>query len=163
MSAPFFPNRTRNVLAACLPGLVGALALSVSAWAAAQSAEPGDIVVERRVMTSDAFEPVPKQDDPVAVKASTFPTQTFDASVATLVSDLDLTGARGSLGVATNDGVNAAGLQALTRLTNGVAPNVGAGLGTGSLAQSGNSLGGTVVNSVTGTLAPLGAALGALK
>lgn len=163
MSASFFPNRTHNVIAACLPGLVGALALGASAWAAAQSADPGDIVIERRVMSRDAFEPVPKRNDPVVVKAPTFPAQTFDGTVATLASDLDLTRAHGSLGVATDSGINAAGLQVLTRLTSGVAPAVGGGLGASGVAQPGSGLGGTVVNSVTGTLAPLGAALGAIK
>lgn len=141
-----------------------ALALSCSMRAAAQDAQPGDIIVERQVMPRDAFTHVPRADNPVLARATTFPAKTFDASIATLVSDVDLTNARGSGGIAAGADGSAAGLAAATTLLAGSAAASRAAGGTGALGQGPTpGIGATISSSVTGALAPLGAALGAMK
>jgi len=79
------------------------MGLCASAFAAGVSAQqvvnPGDIIVERDVTPRSAFASVPKSQDPVLVRATTFPKNSFDPAMATLVNDTDLTNARGNSGV----------------------------------------------------------------
>jgi hypothetical protein len=142
-----------------------AFAGSVAMWPALPAAadEPGDLIVMRTVTPRIAYDVVPKQDDPVAVRVTTFPKSTFDDVMGGLVSDLDLNGARGSAGVA--GGGSSSALAAAT-----------AALGVGSAAQQRNgapmgmagmggtsTIGTTVSQTITGALAPLTSGLGNLK
>ncbi|TAM05936.1 MAG: hypothetical protein EPN70_07085 [Paraburkholderia sp.] len=143
----------------------GFLAAGVSAVAAAQQGDnPGDIVVARDITPRSAFANVPKRQDPVAVRATTFPASGFDPAMAAVASDADLTNARGSAGVApgstTNTNANAAGMQALTGILSG--RNTGSNVAMGASAQPGG-IGNTISSGVNGALAPLAAALGVLK
>ncbi|WP_206999539.1 hypothetical protein [Trinickia mobilis] len=164
MTASIFAKRAHRALA-LIPAFAGVLMAGAAASAnAQQSGNPGDIIVERTVMPRDAFTPVPKDQDPVAVRATTFPATTFNPLMASVVSDLDLTNAHGSSGVSTA-GVNGseAGLQAVTRILSGSTTGSNVAVGANALPQQGVSVGGQISMSVTGALAPLGAALGALK
>ncbi|WP_296655686.1 hypothetical protein [Paraburkholderia sp.] len=142
----------------------GFLAVGVSAVAAAQQGEnPGDIIVARDITPRSAFANVPKRQDPVAVRATTFPASGFDPAMAAVASDADLTNARGSAGVAPGgpaNNANAAGMQALTGILSG--RNTGSTVAMGAGAQTGG-IGNTISSGVSGALAPLAAALGALK
>ena len=153
----------RRSLALLLPSLVGALAGYAAASATAQEPLPGDIIVERQVMPRDAFHALPKQDNPVVTRATTFPTPTFDASIGTLLSDVDLINARGSAGVTPGANVSAASLQALDKLVGGSAAASNVPVAPVGLAQPMAGLGATVSTTVTGALAPLGAILGGQK
>lgn len=142
-----------------------AVLLAAAAWSACAqgTGNPGDIIVEREVMPRDAFNAVPRNENPVAVRAATFPAPTFDATVATLVSDADLTRAHGSQGIAgAGSSGSTAGLQALAKLLGGSATGSNVAMGAGGLAPSTKGVGGTVSLSVTGALAPLGAGLAGL-
>lgn len=129
---------------------------------AQQVVNPGDIIVERDITPRSAFAVVPKSQDPVAVRATTFPANTFDPTMASVVSDSELTSAHGSAGVAPNGtgGASAAGMQALTSILTG--RDTGSNVALGSGGQAGG-LGGMISSTVTGALAPLSAALGAMK
>lgn len=150
--------RRRSVRGAALLGL---LAAGVSAGAQ-QTTNPGDIIVERAVNPRSAFVAVPKNEDPVMVRATTFPKNSFDPTISTLVSDTDLTNAHGSTGVAAGGvlGNNSAGVQAVTHLL--VGSQTGGNVPLGAGGQVGGGLGGTISSTVTGALAPLTNALGAL-
>jgi hypothetical protein len=142
----------------------GFLAAGVSAVATAQQdVNPGDIIVERDITPRSAFAEVPKSQDPVAVRATTFPANTFDPTMAAVVSDTELTNARGSAGVAPSGttGANAASMQALTSILTG--RDTGSNVAMGASGQSGAGLGGMISSTMTGALAPLSAALGATK
>ncbi|MEX3704750.1 hypothetical protein AB3X92_28955 [Paraburkholderia sp. BR14317] len=92
-------RRSAQVAAA----LCGLLAASVTAGVAAQQVtNPGDVIVERDITPRSAFDNVPKSQDPVLVRATTFPKNSFDPAMATLVTDTDLTNAHGSSGVNAN-------------------------------------------------------------
>jgi hypothetical protein len=138
------------------------LAAGGSVVAKAQVVNPGDIIVERDVTPRSAFAGVPKSDDPVAVRATTFPKNSFDPTMAAVVSDTELTNARGSTGVASGGtgSANAAGMQALTSILTG--NDTGNNVARGAGGQAGG-VGGMISSSVTGALAPLSAALGAVK
>ncbi|MFC5428535.1 hypothetical protein ACFPTO_06915 [Paraburkholderia denitrificans] len=141
----------------------GFLAAGVSAVASAQQDEnPGDIIVARDITPRSAFANVPKRQDPVAVRATTFPASGFDPAMAAVASDADLTNARGSARVAPGGpaNANAAGMQALTGILSG--RNTGSNVALGAGAQPGG-IGNTISSSATGALAPLAAALGAIK
>jgi hypothetical protein len=129
---------------------------------AQQVVNPGDIIIERDITPRSAFAVVPKSQDPVAVRATTFPANTFDPTMASVVSDSELTSAHGSAGVAPNGttGASAAGMQALTSILTG--RDTGSNVALGAGGQAGG-LGGTISSTLTGALAPLSAALGALK
>lgn len=145
--------------AALLPSVVAVLA-AVSPNGFAQESTPGDIIVEREVMPRDAFRAVPRNENPVAVKATTFPAPAFDSTVGSLVSDADLTQAHGSLGVSgTGVGGSTASLQALTKILGGSATGSNVAMGPGGLAPATTGVGGTISMSVTGALAPLSSAL----
>ena len=157
----------RFALSALVPGLATPFAAIAAPGALAQSSgNPGDIIVERQVMPRDAFHAVPRDENPVAVRATTFPAPAFDATVGTLVSDADLTQAHGSQGVERNGVGGLASLQALTKILGGSATGSNVAMGPGGIAQSTTGIGGTITTSVTGALAPLTtgiAGLGGLK
>lgn len=146
--------------AALLPSVVAVLAAVSPNGFAQESTTRGDIIVEREVMPRDAFRAVPRNENPVAVKATTFPAPAFDSTVGSLVSDADLTNAHGSLGVSgTGVGGSTASLQALTKILGGSATGSNVAMGPGGLAPTTTGVGGTISMSVTGALAPLSSAL----
>ncbi len=157
---------------ASLPAAVATVAALLSACftvgaMAQQVVNPGDIVVERTVMPRDAFTQVPKSQDPVAVRATTFPATSFNPAVAQLVSDTDLTNAHGSSGVADGGILGGSGMQAVTQILSGKTTGSTVALNSGSIGMPAPGIGGTITSSVTGSLAPLsnalGGALGGLK
>ncbi len=147
--------RIAAVVCACL-------AAGVTAVATAQVVNPGDIIVERDVTPRSAFDSVPKSQDPVLVRATTFPANTFDPTMAAVVSDAELTTAHGSTGViaSTTTSATAASMQALTGILSG--RESGSNMAMGAGVQAG-SMGGSITSAVTGALAPLSAAMGAVK
>ncbi len=149
--------------AALLPSVVALLAAASPNGFAQQSSSPGDIVVEREVMPRDAFRALPRDENPIAVKATTFPAPAFDSTVGALVSDADLTQMHGSQGIAgAGTGGSTASLQALTKILGGSATGSNVAMGPGGIAPATTGVGGTVSLSVTGALAPLGSALAGL-
>ncbi|MGV2289008.1 hypothetical protein AAHK20_09855 [Trinickia sp. YCB016] len=170
MTATLSPKRALHALA-LTPAFAGALMIGAAVLSAASSANaqqngnPGNIIVESTVTPRDAFNPVPKSADPVAVSATTFPATTFNPTMASVVSDLDLTNAHGSSGVSSAGMSNgsAAGLQAVTKILSGSTTGNNVAVGANALPQQGVGVGGQISMSVTGALAPLGSALGALK
>jgi hypothetical protein len=159
--------RPRSWLAV-LPSLLPAAAATVVALLTAgftfdavaqQAVNPGDIIVERAVTPRDAFIPVPKNEDPVAVRATTFPANTFNPAVAQLVGDTDLTNAHGSSGVAEGGVLGGTGMQAVTQILSGKATGNNIALNSGGIGMPAAGIGGTITSSVTGALAPLSNAL----
>jgi hypothetical protein len=134
---------------------------------AQQAVNPGDIIVERAVTPPDAFVPVPRTQDPVAVRATTFPANSFNPAIAQLVGDTDLTNAHGSSGVAENSVLSGGGMQAVTQILSGKATGSNVALNSGGIGMPAPGIGGTITSSVTGALAPLSntltGALGGLK
>ncbi|WP_206952975.1 hypothetical protein [Trinickia acidisoli] len=159
------PVSTRRLAqAALLPSVVAAALAAAAPGAFAQSSgDPGDIIVEREVMPRDAFQALPRDENPVAVRATTFPAPAFDSALGTLVSDADLTQAHGSQGVS-NAGTSGstASLQALTKILGGSSTGSNVAMGPGGLAPTTTGVGGTISMSVTGALAPLSSALAGL-
>ncbi|RFU46731.1 hypothetical protein [Paraburkholderia sp. DHOC27] len=147
-----------RVLLGVLVSVVAA-GIAVSAFAQ-QSINPGDIIVERQVTPRDAFDAVPKSQDPVAVRATTFPANSFDPAMAALVSDTDLVNAHGSSGVGGDAALSGTGLQAVTQILSGKATGNNVALNAGSIGQPAAGVGGTITSSVVGALAPLSSALG---
>ncbi|EDZ97722.1 conserved hypothetical protein [Burkholderia sp. H160] len=127
---------------------------------AEQVANPGDIIVERSVTPRDAFVPVPRDQDPVAVRATTFPANSFDPTIATLVGDTDLTNAHGSTGVADGGALGGTGMQAVTQILSGRTTGNNIPLNAGGIGGPAAGVGGTISSSVTGALAPLSNVLG---
>ncbi|MCP3723863.1 hypothetical protein M3I53_12100 [Paraburkholderia sp. CNPSo 3272] len=154
-------RRSAQVAAA----LCGILAASVTAGVTAQVTNPGDVIVERDVTPRSAFDNVPKSQDPVLVRATTFPKNSFDPAMATLVTDTDLTNAHGSSGVNANGALSAqtAGVQALTRILTGSATGSNVAAGAGASGGVGAGLGGTISSTITGALGPLTGAMGGMK
>lgn len=134
---------------------------------AQQAVNPGDIIVERTITPRDAFVPVPKSQDPVAVRATTFPANSFNPAVAQVVADTDLTNAHGSSGVADGGVLGGTGMQAVTQILSGRATGNNVALNSGGIGLPAPGIGGTITSSVTGALAPLSnaltGALGGLK
>jgi hypothetical protein len=157
-------SKRHLALAALLTGLAVVLAVTATPSALAQqTGNPGDIIVERNVMPRDAFRAVPRDENPVAVRATTFPAPAFDSMLGSLVSDSDLTQAHGSQGVASMSATGgAASLQALTNLLGGSATGSNVPVGTGGIAPATTGIGGKISMSVTGALAPLSAGLAGL-
>jgi hypothetical protein len=160
--------RQRSPRTALVCVLVSGLAASAMIPAAAQQAtQPGNLIIERDVTPRDAFAPVPKSADPISVQVQTFPSGAFDSTVGAMVSDLDLNTAHGTSGVGGNGGfmqvlVGTNGVEHLLAGNGTVAGSgipVGAGAGLGGVG----GIGASVAQTVTGALAPLGAAMGALK
>jgi hypothetical protein len=165
VSPAFLPSALPAAVATVVALLAACFATNVGAQ---QVANPGDIIVERTVTPRDAFAPVPKDQDPVAVRATTFPSTSFNPAVAQLVGDTDLTNAHGSSGVA-DGGVlgGGGGMQAVTQILSGKTTGSTVALNAGSIGMPAPGIGGTITSSVTGSLAPLtnalGGALGGLK
>ncbi|MDR3095502.1 MAG: hypothetical protein LBV73_00335 [Paraburkholderia sp.] len=161
LKTPVAHRRSARFAAVLSAAFAAALAAGVGAQ---QVANPGDIIVERDITPRSAFASVPKSQDPVLVRATTFPKNTFDPTMATLVSDTDLTNAHGNSGVNTNGALagQAAGVQAINRVLVGNPAGSGAALGAGGSAQAVGGLGGTISSTVTGALAPITSALGAI-
>jgi hypothetical protein len=134
-------------------------AMSVTGIAFAQVVNPGDIVIERQITPRIAYDAVPKSDDPVTSRVSTFPANTFNPTMTQLASDADLTNAHGSAGLDTS-AAGGAGLQAVTRILSGTTTNNNVALNSGGIGQPAPGIGGTISQSVTGALAPLSTALG---
>ncbi|RDK01396.1 hypothetical protein DLM46_17945 [Paraburkholderia lacunae] len=136
------------------------LAAGFSVDAAAQQVtNPGDIIVERTITPRDAFVPVPKSEDPVAVRATTFPATSFDPAIAQVVGDTDLTNAHGSTGVAEGGVLGSSGMQAVTQILSGKTTGNNVALNAGTIGMPAPGVGGTITSSVTGALAPLSNAL----
>lgn len=157
-----------TLLPAALASVVGLLGASFAADALAQQAvNPGDIIVERTITPRDAFIPVPKSQDPVAVRTTTFPANSFNPAVAQIVGDTDLTNAHGSSGVADGGVLGGTGMQAVTQILSGKATGNNVALNSGGIGLPAPGIGGTITSSVTGALAPLSnaltGALGGLK
>ncbi|HEY4295777.1 MAG TPA: hypothetical protein VGM85_04825 [Paraburkholderia sp.] len=157
---------------AWLPALERVIVLLAACFAAGQAfaqqtVNPGDIIVERTVTPRDAFVPVPRSQDPVAVRATTFPANSFNPAIAQLVGDTDLTNAHGSSGVAQNGVLGGGGMQAVTQILSGKATGNNIALNSGGIGMPAPGIGGTISSSVTGALAPLSnvlsGALGGLK
>ncbi|MEM5382423.1 hypothetical protein VSR68_02280 [Paraburkholderia phymatum] len=148
-----------TTLAAVVGAFVGASAAGFAGAAAAQVVNPGDIVVEREITPRIAYDPVPRDQDPVTSRVSTFPANTFNPTMAQVASDADLTNAHGSTGLDRNVAGNA-GLQAVTRILTGNTTNNNVALNSGGIGQPAPGLGGSISASVTGALAPLSTALG---
>jgi hypothetical protein len=160
MTASIRTMRARNRYAPLVAALFGMLAASAATLAnAQQSVNPGDIIVERQVTPRIAYDSVPKSDDPVMVRATTFPANSFNPAIAMLVSDADLTNAHGSTGLA-DGSVGSAGLQAVTRILSGNTTGSNVALGNGGIGAPAPGIGGTISSSVSGALAPLSTALG---
>ena len=74
--------RTRDRFPAALAGIAALFALCFAIDAQAQQVtNPGDIIVERTVTPRDAFVPVPRDQDPVAVRATTFPADSVNPAI----------------------------------------------------------------------------------
>ena len=144
------------VVLGALSGLAGAIAPAAHAQ---QVTNPGDIIVERDVTPRSAFAAVPQAQDPVGVRATTFPKNSFDPMMASLVSDTDLTNAHGSSGVAPGGLLNNpnAGMLAVTRILSG--SQTGANTALGATGGAVGGIGSTISSTVTGALAPLSTAL----
>ena len=152
------------VLRSLLPTLALALVGVLQVNHACAQTNPGDIIVERTITPRIAYDNVPKTDDPVQVRASTFQAGAFDGAIGSMASDVDLTGAQGSAGVVGNGAlmaslVGGAGNGGLQHMLAGGSVPLGAGASMGGMG----SLGGTISQTVTGALAPLGTVLGAMK
>ncbi|MGF6968463.1 hypothetical protein OKW43_005491 [Paraburkholderia sp. WC7.3g] len=164
-NAPVLP-RAACARAALLASVLVTACFASHAYAE-QVANPGDIIVERSITPRDAFVPVPRDQDPVAVRATTFPANSFDPTIATLVGDTDLTNAHGSNGVADGGVLGGTGMQAVTQMLSGKATRNTIPLNSGGIGGPAVGIGGTISSSVTGALAPLsnvlGGALGGLK
>ncbi|MFL9960368.1 hypothetical protein PQR02_04350 [Paraburkholderia sediminicola] len=163
-SPPVAPTGLPAALASALVLLTVCFADSATAQ---QVVNPGDIVVERTVTPRDAFVPVPRDQDPVAVRATTFPANSFNPAIAQLVGDTDLTNAHGSSGVATGGALGGPGMQAVAQILSGKATGNNVALNAGGIGGPTAGIGGAISSSVTGALAPLsnalGGALGGLK
>jgi hypothetical protein len=144
--------------AAAAVATVAALML-ISAPAHAQQSNPGDIVLMRAVEPRIAYDSVPKDQQPVIARATTFPANSFNPAMAQLVSDTDLTNARGSSGVATNGVLVNSGMQAVTQILSGSATGNNMALKSSGVGAPVAGIGNTVSTTVTGALAPLGGAL----
>lgn len=152
---------TGHRLAAPMRVLLGVLASVLALTAAAQQVvNPGDIIVERQITPRDAFVAVPTSQDPVAVRATTFPANSFDPAMATLVTDSDLTNVHGSSGVGGDSALSGTGLQAVTQILSGKATGNNIALNAGGIGQPAAGVGGTISSSVVGALAPLSSAMG---
>jgi len=163
MNASIHKPCSRNARAALQYVLFGVLAAGAVTSATAQTeTEPGNLIIEREITPRDAFVPVPKSQDPIAVQVETFPAGTFDAAIGSMASDLDLNNAHGTAGITGNGFMPAlVGTSGIEHMLAGNASTVPVGAGA-SLGGAGG-IGSTVTQSVTGALAPLGAALGAIK
>ncbi|WP_109478035.1 hypothetical protein [Paraburkholderia sp. C35] len=146
-------------LATRLAAIAGLGAAGFASVTCAQVTNPGDIIVERQITPRIAYAPVPKDQDPVSSRVSTFPANSFSPSMAQVASDADLTNAHGSTGL-DQAVAGGAGLQAVTRILTGNTTNNNVALSAGAIGQPAPGIGGNISSSVTGALAPLSTALG---
>src|SRR5262249_32705954 len=102
---------------------------------AQQVTNPGDIVLERKVEPRNAFDSVPRNQEPVLSRATTFPANSFNPAMAQLASDSDLTNARGSTGVNSPGALAGTGMQAVTRILSGNTTGSNVALGSGGIGQ----------------------------
>lgn len=142
-----------------LAAIAGLCAAGFAGPAFAQTANPGDIIVEREITPRIAYAPVPKNQDPISSSVSTFPANTFNPTLAQVASDADLTNAHGSTGL-DKSVAGGAGLQAVTRILTGNTTNNNVAYNSGGIGQPAPGVGGNLSSSVTGALAPLSTALG---
>ena len=167
MTLTVLASKHRPLAAVLAHSLAALLTAAATPPALAQSSgNPGDIIVERNVMPRDAFKAIPRDENPVAVRATTFPAPAFDATIGSLVSDADLTQMHGSQGVTSTTTGGAASLQALATLLGGSATGNNVAMGPGGIAPATKGIGGAITTSITGALAPLSgglAGLGGLK
>lgn len=163
MNASTQKPSSRRPRAALLSALLGVLATGAATNTVAQQlSQPGNLVIERDITPRDAFVPVPKNQDPIAVQVQTFPKATFDGAIGTMASDLDLNGAHGTAGIAGNGYMPAlVGSNGIAHMLAGTGNNIPVGAGA-SIGGAGG-IGSSIAQSVNGALAPLGAALGAMK
>jgi hypothetical protein len=165
MNASTQMPRPRSDHTALLCVLCSVLAAGVAVPAAAQQAtQPGNLIIERDVTPRDAFVPVPRNDDPIAVQVQTFPTGAFDGAIGSMATDLDLNSTHGTAGITGNGFMPAlVGANGLDHLLAG--NGNGTGLSAGAAAGLGGAggIGSTITQTITGALAPLGAAMGAIK
>ncbi|KVN90273.1 hypothetical protein WJ69_12900 [Burkholderia ubonensis] len=134
-----------------------------AARAQEQAVNPGDVIVMRDVKPHIAYRNVPTAQDSVLSRATTFPANSFNPMMATVVSDLDLTNAHGSNGVAPGGMLGDIGMQAVTRVLAGETGGGSVVRGAVGGAPTLGGIGGTISNSVSGALAPLTNALGAAR
>lgn len=128
------------LLPAALTAVVALLTAGFSVDAAAQQiTNPGDIIVERTITPRDAFVPVPKSQDPVAVRATTFSGTSFNPAMAQVVGDTDLTNAHGSSGVAGNGVLGGSGMQAVMQILSGKATGNTVALNAGGIGNAQNN------------------------
>lgn len=161
------PAPRRGVPLAALLCAFGCAAAAATPAAAQQlmqsSTQPGNLVIERTITPRDAFVPVPKSQDPIAVQVETFPRATFDGAIGAMATDLDLNGAHGSGGIA------GSGVRSTLASVGGMGQVLGATgnsvpVGANAAAGAGLAgLGSSIAQTVTSALSPLGAALGAAK
>jgi hypothetical protein len=134
-----------------------------AAFAQAQTENPGDINVIRDITPRVAYHNVPKDQDPVLLRVTTFPSNTFNPMMETMVSDVDLTNAHGSNGIAPDGMLGGAGMQAITRVLAGDAARGAIVHGAIGNAPASGGIGGTISSSITNAIVPLTSALGAAK
>jgi hypothetical protein len=157
------PYGRRVSRVASLAGIAFAGAAAMLSALPAAADEPGDLIIERTITPRIAYDVVPKKDDPVAVRVTTFPKSTFDSVMGGLVSDLDLNGARGSEGVAGSGSTSAlAAATAALGVGSAAQQRNGAPMGLSGMGGT-NTIGTTVSQTITGALAPLTSGLGNLK
>ncbi|NPT56477.1 hypothetical protein [Paraburkholderia elongata] len=161
MNASTQKPSSRRPCAALLSALLGVLAAGAVTGAAAQSdTQRGNLIIERDITPRDAFVPVPRSQDPISVQVQTFPRATFDAAIGAMASDLDLNSAHGTTGITGNGFMpSLVGANSIEHMLAGNAVPVGAGASLGGAG----GIGASIAQSVNGALAPLGAALGAMK
>ncbi|WP_144156858.1 hypothetical protein [Paraburkholderia sp. BCC1885] len=162
---PSLRSDHRTLLCVLCSVLAAGAAVSSVPAAAQQATQPGNLIIERDITPRDAFVPVPRNDDPIAVQVQTFPTVAFDGALGAMASDLDLNSAHGTTGISTGSSF----MPALVG-TNGIEHMLagngnGSGLPVGAAAGLGGAggIGSTITQTITGALAPLGAAMGSIK
>ncbi|KVO82729.1 hypothetical protein WL21_07505 [Burkholderia ubonensis] len=160
MNVQFPPLRCPALAALC--AACAALACGTTR-AQEQVANPGDIIAMRNITPRVAYHNVPTDQDSVLSRATTFPANSFNPMMATVVSDLDLTNAHGSNGVAPGGMLGDIGMQAVTRVLVGDTGGGSIVRGAVGSASATGGIGGTISGSVTGALAPVTSALGGAK
>jgi hypothetical protein len=167
MPAPTVQSRAHACLRAAPCVICALLGVGVVPQASAQQVtDPGNLIIQRAITPRDAFVPVPKNQDPIAVQVETFPASAFDGAVGSMATDLDLNGAHGSSGVG-GGGLTPVlgGANGVGELGHTIGANAGNSIPVGAGASVGGvgGLGGSIAQSVNNALAPIGAAMGAIK
>ena len=165
MNASTQMPRLRSDHTALLCVLCSVLAAGAAVPAAAQQAtQPGNLIIERDVTPRDAFVPVPKNDDPIGVQVQTFPTgrirrrDRLDGERSRperRARHRRHHGQRLHAGAGRHERAH----HLLAGNGNGTGLSAGAAAGLGGAG----GIGSTITQTITGALAPLGAAMGAIK